>query len=95
MACSRSRAKHVGQCCQEQLGIKNLDSLVEKDAVELLPPFALDEKEIIPAWPPKPIIDGALKRGATFRFVINVTTKPQYELTSYDHHHGGRTPLPL
>lgn len=76
--------KTVGQCCQEQLGIKNLDSLVEKDAVELLPPFALDEKEIIPAWPPKPIIDGALKRGDSFRFVINVTTKPEYELSSYD-----------
>ena len=76
--------KTVGQCAQEQLGIKNLDSLVEKDAVELLPPFALDEKEIIPAWPPKPIIDGALKRGDSFRFVINVTTKPEYEISSYD-----------
>ena len=55
--------KTVAQVAEEKMGIKDLDSIVESQAVEALIPFAIDKKNIIPAYPPKPQAKVPMKRG--------------------------------
>lgn len=76
--------KSVAQLAQEQLGVKDLDSIVESAAMEALVPLALDVKDIVPLYAPTPEPDGKLTRGKEFKFAIDVALKPDYELTSYD-----------
>lgn len=78
------RDKTVAQVAEEKMGIKNLDSVVEAQAIEMLAPFALDKKNLIPAYPPKPQAKSVLKRGQEFSFTMTVAIKPNYELSSYD-----------
>ena len=74
----------VEQAVEKQLGIKDLDAIVQQQAVEYLVPFAIDKRNIIPAYPPKPQAAAPIKRGQTFSFELRVAPKPDYELTSYD-----------
>lgn len=76
--------KTIEQIAEESMGIKDLDSVVESSAVEYLAPFAIDKKNIIPAFPPTPMPSSSLKRGQEFAFRLYVMPKPDYELTSYD-----------
>ena len=74
----------VEQACREQLGITDLDSMVQGRALELIAPMALDKKDIIPLFPPTPMGTTEFKRGKKFSFTMTVTQKPNYELSSYD-----------
>ena len=74
----------VEQACRDQLGITDLDSMVQGRALELIAPMALDKKDIIPLFPPTPMGTTEFKRGKKFAFTMTVTPKPAYELTSYD-----------
>ena len=74
----------VEQAVEKQLGIKDLDAIVQQQAVEYLVPFAIDKVGVIPAFPPQPEPKTALKRGQTFQFGLHLTPKPDYELTSYE-----------
>lgn len=74
----------VEQAVEKQLGIKDLDAIVQQQAVEYLVPFAIDKRNITPAFPAQPKVDAPLKRGQTFSFELRVTPKPNYELKSYD-----------
>lgn len=76
--------KTVAQVAFEKMGIKNLDSIVEAEAVAALVPYALDKKNLMPLFPPVPEPKEALKRDREFSFAAEVTLKPEYELTSYD-----------
>ena len=76
--------KTVAEVAEERMGIKDLDSVVEQGAIEALVPFALDKKNIVALFPPKPKSAGALRRDKPFAFTLEVTLKPEYELTSYD-----------
>lgn len=76
--------KTIQQAAEEILGVKNLDTIIEANAIESLAPFAIDQSGIAPAFPPKPNPTSAFKRGKEFTFTMEVTPKPQYELTSYD-----------
>lgn len=76
--------KTVAQVAEEKMGIKDLDSIVEADAMNALVPFALDKKNIIPLVPPTPQPKSPFKRNTQFAFEIEVPLKPSYELTSYD-----------
>ena len=76
--------KTVSQLVERATGIRDLDSVVEHDAAELLIPYALDKRGIIPAFPPEPLPNMQLKRGKEYSFRMYVTPKPEYELTSYD-----------
>ncbi len=78
------RDKTVSQLAEEKMGIKNLDSVVEPQAIEALVPFAIDKKNLIPAYPPKPQAKTPLRRGQEFAFTLTVALKPDYELSSYD-----------
>ena len=46
--------KTVAQVAEEQMGIKNLDSIVQEQAIEGLVPYAIDKKNLTPAYPPRP-----------------------------------------
>lgn len=74
----------VAQAAEQQLGIKDLDAIVQRQAVEYLVPFAIDKRNITPAYPAEPKTDGPLKRGQTFSFELRVAPKPDYELKSYE-----------
>ncbi len=74
----------VEQAVEKQLGIKDLDAIVQQQAVEYLVPFAIDKRNITPAFPALPKAAGPLKRGQTFSFEVRVTPKPDYELKFYE-----------
>lgn len=76
--------KTVAQAAEEQMGIKDLDSIVASAALESLIPMALNVKDIVPNYPPEPIAKSEFKRNHEFRFDMEVPLKPKYELTSYD-----------
>ena len=76
--------KTIAQMAEEKMGIKNLDSIIEANAIEALAPFAIDQSGIAPAFPPHPTPSAAIKRNQEFTFTMEVTPKPDYELTSYD-----------
>ena len=76
--------KTVAQAAEEQLGIKDLDPIVQKQAAEYLVPFAIDKRNIMPAYPPETGSLPPMKRGQTYSFELRVAPKPDYELTSYD-----------
>ncbi|MCL2826681.1 MAG: trigger factor [Eggerthellaceae bacterium] len=75
--------KTIAQVLEETMGIKDLDSIVESQVAEYLIPFALDKKDSIPAFPPTPVAKSPLKRGAEYRFSLDIDLKPEYELESY------------
>lgn len=76
--------KTVEEAISEKLGIKDVDKIVGKTAVDALIPLALDKKNIIPAYPPKADTNEEIKRGKEFKFTMDVQLRPEYELTSYD-----------
>ena len=76
--------KDVVQLVREQLGITDLDTIVSTQAVQNLVPFAIDKRNLMPAFPPTPILNSQIKRGKTFTFELHVTPKPTFELESYD-----------
>ena len=78
------QGKTVAQVAEEKMGIKDLDAIVEPNTIEALVPRALDKKNLIPAFPPKAEPLSPLKRGREFSFMLDVTPKPAYELSSYE-----------
>ncbi|BDE96923.1 trigger factor [Raoultibacter timonensis] len=78
------QGKSIEQIVEDQLGIKDLASIVEPQATEMLVPFAIDKKNIIPSYPPKATAKSPLKRGQSFTFGLTVSPRPDYELSSYD-----------
>ena len=79
-----AKGKTIEELAADQLGIKDLASVVEPQVAEALVPFAINKKNILPAFPPKPVAKSPLKRGETFTFSITVTPRPDYELESYE-----------
>ena len=76
--------KSIEVAAKEQLGIADLDKIVEPNAIEVLVPRALDRRNLVPAFPPKATPTVKFERGKKFTFTLNVTVKPTYELTSYE-----------
>ncbi len=74
----------VAQAAEQQAGVKDLDSIVRPQVADFLAPFALDKRNIVPAFPAKPVYSAEPKRGSAFEFTMTVTPKPEYELTSYE-----------
>ena len=72
------------KAAEEQLGIKDLDSVVRESVLEYLWPEALTQRNLQPAYPPKPVSNDALIRGKGYKFMLPVYVKPQYDLDSYE-----------
>lgn len=84
MGLQPEQGKTIAQVAEERMGVKDLDSMVEAQAAEYLVPFALDKRNLTPAFPPKGQPQSAIKRGREYAFRVYVTPKPEYELTSYE-----------
>lgn len=76
--------KSLKELAEERLGINNLDSILEANAVEALAPMAVDQSGIDPAFPPQPSFNSTIKRGEPFEMMLEISPKPEYELTSYE-----------
>ena len=66
------RGKTPAQVASEQLGIRDLDSIVAQQAIEMLVPMALDKHGVVPAFMPDPQPKSAFGRGRSFKFAIDV-----------------------
>ncbi len=75
--------KTPAQAVSERLGIKDLDSVIASQAIEMLIPRAIDKQGIVPAFTPDLKADMPLKRGRAFQFTLEVMPKPSYELSDY------------
>lgn len=78
------KGESIASAALKKLGVKDLDSVVNKFVVEYLAPFAIDKKGITPEFVPDAIPAGRPTRGAELPFRMVVTPKPRYELSSYD-----------
>lgn len=76
--------KTLNQIVEERMGIKDLDAVVKDHVLDYLAPFAIDKTDIIPAFPPIPEPQSPLDRQHPFSFKLEVSLKPEFELTSYD-----------
>lgn len=76
--------KTIAELAEKQLGIKDIDMVINVQVPELLTPFAMDKKNIMPAHPPETTAKGLAKRGQSLAFSARVAVKPEYELESYD-----------
>ena len=45
----------VAQAVEQQAGIKDLDNMVRSQVADFLAPFALDKRNLVPAFPAKPV----------------------------------------
>lgn len=79
-----AKGQTIDQAAEEQMGIKNLDSIVEASAMDALAPVAVDKKGLTPSYPPSAQAKTPFKPNAEFRFEVEVELKPEYELTSYE-----------
>lgn len=81
----RDGDKSIPQVAEEQLGLKDIDSVVGPQINDFLIPFALDKKNVIPAYPPKNAAASTqLRKGSSYSFSVQVALKPEYELSSYE-----------
>lgn len=78
------KGKSIAEIANETMGIKDLASVVETQAIENLVPYAIDKSGLTPAFPPTAMPTSAMKQGRDFAFRLIVTPKPDYELSSYD-----------
>lgn len=76
--------KTLAQSAQEQMGVGNLDMLVNQQAVDALVPLAIDKHDFYPAYMPKVENAEIAMRGKPYTFQVKVPLKPQFELASYD-----------
>lgn len=77
------QGKTAQQVATEQLHIKDLDALAAPKAAQYLVPFAIDKRNLTPAFMPAEVPTGTIKRGEPFEFSITITPKPTYELADY------------
>lgn len=77
-------AMTIAQAAEKNLGIKDLDAIVAPSSIEFLISMALDKKNIMPSFMPKLQNTDNPRRGSEFKFTLDVTTKPTYELKSYE-----------
>ena len=75
--------KTPAQAVSERLGIKDLDTVIASQAMEMLIPRALDKQGIVPAFTPDLTANVPLKRGRAFQFSLQVMPKPSFELSDY------------
>ena len=75
--------KTPAQMASEQLGIKDLDTVVASQAIEALVPKAVEKSGLIPVFMPQAEPKTPLKRGRTFQFQLHVVEKPTFEMDDY------------
>ncbi|MEG0096737.1 MAG: trigger factor, partial [Raoultibacter sp.] len=72
------QGKLLVKSIEEKLGVKDVDAIVEPQVAEFLVPFAIEKKNLTPAFPPTPVAKSPLRRGAEYIFTLEVTPRPEY-----------------
>ena len=76
--------KTANEALAEHLEVGNVDSILQSQALNMLVPYALDQKNIVPLAQPKVNPTPSFTRGGAYSFQIDVKPKPHFTLTSYD-----------
>lgn len=76
--------KTAGEALAEHLKVNDVDSILQAQAVNMLIPFALDQRGITPLAQPSVPVVSEFQRGRAVTFQINVVPKPHFTLSSYD-----------
>lgn len=76
------QGKTPAQVAEEQMKIKDLDAMAAPKAAQYLVPFAIDKRNLVPAFMPTETPIG-IKRNQPFEFSVIILPKPQYELEDY------------
>lgn len=76
--------KSVAQIAEEQLDIKDLDGIVSRQVIEYLTPFAVDKRNLTPAYPARVTKQAHARRGSELPFTLEVALKTNLTLSSYD-----------
>lgn len=76
--------KNVTDALKAHFGVDDIDSVVQPQAVNILVPYALDQKNITPLAQPKALPATGLHRGRPLTFQVDVIPKPHFELSSYE-----------
>ena len=74
----------VTDALAEHLGVNDVDSILQSQAMNMLVPCALDQRGITPLAQPKIQPAPGFKRGHAFAFQVDVIPKPRFTLSSYD-----------
>lgn len=76
--------KTAREALEEHLKVGNVDSILQSQAVNMLIPYALDQRGITPLAQPNVPMVPDFQRGKATSFKINVMPKPHFTLSSYD-----------
>ncbi len=74
----------IAQLAEEQLGVKDLDAVVQPQVPEYLVPYAVDKCNLMPAFPPQAEPGQPAVRNQPYSFKTKVMLTPEFELDSYD-----------
>ena len=77
------QGKTLADVAREQMGIRDLDSVVSQQAVDALVPKAIEKFGVTPAHLPEAEPKVPLRRGHAFRFELHLLPKPFFELEDY------------
>lgn len=77
-------SKTVSEALAEHLKVHDVDAMLQAQAINMLVPYALDQRGITPLAQPKIEPSPAFRRGHAFSFQVDVTPKPHLTLSSYD-----------
>ena len=84
MGLKMEKGQSVEQAARETMGIRDLDSVVAPQVPGLLAPFAIDARNLTPAFDPQPTYAKLPRRGQSFSFTLEVMPRPEFELESYE-----------
>ena len=76
--------KSVTEALAEHLKINDADSVLQSQAINMLVPYALDQRGITPLAQPKIQPSPGFMRDHAFSFQVDVEPKPHFTLSSYD-----------
>lgn len=74
----------IASALAESLKVGNVDSILQSQAINMLVPYALDQRGITPLAQPQIPPAPDFRRGRPFTFQIDVIPKPRFTLSSYD-----------
>jgi trigger factor len=77
-------SKSAAQALAEHLEIGDVDTILQSQALNMLIPFALEQRCITPLAQPKAQTPTGPKRNQAFSFQIDVLPKPHFTLNSYE-----------
>jgi trigger factor len=77
-------SKTIAEIAHDTFNIKDFDETVRLQVIDYLTPFAVDKKNLIPAYPAKIVSQEKAQRGLELSFTLEVPLKVGLKLSSYE-----------